>query len=106
MEFKIHRNFARSWLRGPDNQRIMQEVGAKTLANYQGLAARRTGALAASARLTVGIGGIRKDRLVATVTATVPYAASHEFGTKGSDDRPVQTAANELSQALAMLESS
>jgi len=42
---------------------------------------KRSGTLGSVVRVEVAIGGIKRDRQVATITASTPYAAAHEFGT-------------------------
>lgn len=46
-----------------------------------------SGAYAASIEVGTEKGGIKNDRTVATVTATVPYAAAIEFGNSRSPAR-------------------
>lgn len=89
---------------------IVRERAETAKALYQASVAKRTGALAASARADVVIGGVRHDRHVGIVTVgeDLGYGLAHEFGVgdhPGSVhnlDGPnqVMAAANDLNRVL------
>ena len=78
---------------------IMSAEAGRAQDLYQGIVAHRTGRLAASARVSVFIGGKATDRWVGrlTVGEGITYGASHEFGTG------VGAAAHDLNRVLGML---
>lgn len=61
---------------------IVRQSGEKAKARYVAIVAKRSGKLAASARVRTSIGGYKNDRWVATLTVGqgLLYGASHEFG--------------------------
>lgn len=76
-------------LNGTEMRRSLEAVGHTAQMLYQAKVAKRSHALAASARTSVHRGGVEQDRLVMDMTVggqgplgTVDYAASHEFGTE------------------------
>lgn len=78
--------FITQWLAGPICRSILVQSAELYQALYQEIVAKRTGLLAASARVHTGF---EEDRWVATLVVghgargTAHYAASHEFGTVG-----------------------
>lgn len=93
MDVKIYRFPNRAIgtvLVSPEVRRIVEERVHTALALYQAQVAKRTGALARSARVSTAIEPVLKGqpRWVGTLTvggSTVDYAAAHEFG---RGDRP------------------
>lgn len=88
MECNIPANpnpFLKYWLMSPQCVAVMREAGTITRDLYRGIVAHRSGALAESARVSFGLGGLKNDRIIAEVTVGegTPrggYGASHEFG--------------------------
>lgn len=76
-------------LNGTEMRRSLETVIHTAQMLYQAKVAKRSAALAASARTSVHRGGIKEDRLVADLIVggqgprgTVAYGPSHEFGTE------------------------
>ncbi|WP_195166887.1 hypothetical protein [Mycobacteroides abscessus] len=76
-------------LKGTQMRRSLETIGHTAQMLYQAKVAKRSNALAASARTSVHRGGIEQDRLVMDMTVggqgplgTVDYGAAHEFGTQ------------------------
>lgn len=71
-----------AFLVGARCDEILHEIGAKAVPLYQATVAKRTGALAASARFHTEIGGARNDRHVGVMTVGdgLAYGAAHQFG--------------------------
>lgn len=69
-------------LLSPQMEAIVRERAETAQAMYQAAVAKRTGALAASARADVVVGGVRHDRHVGILTVgdDLDYGAAHEFG--------------------------
>lgn len=65
-------------------RRIVRQSGEQAKARYVAIVAKRSGALARSARVRTIIGGYKNDRWIATLTVGqgLGYGASHEFGHK------------------------
>jgi hypothetical protein len=68
-----------------ENVAVMREAGGLVRDMYQAIVAHDSGALAASARVDLALGGEKNDRICADVTVGegTPrggYGASHEFG--------------------------
>lgn len=87
-------------LRSDQMRTLMAGKANQARAIYQAIVARRTGRLAASARATTTIGGVRNDRWVGRLTVgdtSAPYAAAHEFGNERGD------AAHDLQRVLDAL---
>jgi hypothetical protein len=66
---------------------------------YQGIVAKRTGRLAASANAYVTVGGHKNDRLIGKVVVGggLEYGLLHEFGSKSNSHRQ---AAKDLAEAV------
>lgn len=77
--------FVTRFLRSADAKRLVTRQGNRLAAIYRGKVHKRTGTLAASTRVRVVMGGLKKDRWEVHVEATAPYAASHEYGTGRHD---------------------
>lgn len=88
-----------------DRMRSLMRIRAGVAQDlYQGIVAKRTGALAASARIETFIGGKLNDRWCGRLIVGEPiaYGAAHEFGTDNGDERIV-AGARDLNQVLNML---
>ncbi|MCG7592388.1 hypothetical protein [Mycobacterium sp. PSTR-4-N] len=91
--------FLTSWLLSGDCARVMREAGGHARDLYRSIVAKDSGALAASARIDLAIGGLKHDRIVAdmSVGRGLPrggYGAAHEFGTKRTVEGPAQPGAD------------
>ncbi|WP_305780010.1 hypothetical protein [Nocardia nova] len=88
-------------LKSPQMRSLVAERAEAARAIYQQIVAKRTGRLASSARVDTFIGGRHNDRWIGRLTVEAPYAASHEYGTKGG----VQThsGAHDLNAVLNQL---
>ena len=80
--------FITQWLLGPECEQMTGRAARWYQLLYQTVETKRTGAMAASAVAGVRLGGLRRDRLVGTLTVTDPAAASHIFG---AGDHPAST---------------
>jgi hypothetical protein len=80
---------------------ILQGHAEQVALIYQGIVAKRTGRLAASAHAYVTVGGHKSDRLIGKVTvgAGVEYGLLHEFGSKSN---PHRQAAKDLAEAVEL----
>lgn len=87
-------------LLGPQMRSLMQEKAEIAQALYREIVTKRSGRLAASARVETFVGGRRNDRWCGRLivdAAQAPYAASHEYGTEHG------AAARDLNLVLTML---
>jgi hypothetical protein len=91
--------FITQWLVSPQSRALVFERAEIAEALYREVVAKRTGRLAASTHVTTGI---EDDRWVALMTATAPYAASHEFGTDDGD-LDIRPGHHELNHVLDMM---
>lgn len=87
--------FLTHWLLSPNCAQVMREAGGNVRDMYRAVVAKDTAALAESARVDLGIGGQKNDRIVADVSAgrDLPrgYGATHEFGRKRQVEGPSQS---------------
>ncbi|MEH3135355.1 MAG: hypothetical protein PGN30_10185 [Mycolicibacterium neoaurum] len=108
--------FLEHYLMSAENVAVMRAAGQSAADMYSAIVARDTGALAASPRVTMALGGIKNDRICADVTVGegLPrggYAAAHNFGIgihPQSKTPPTpwmpQAAENDLLKTLAILD--
>jgi hypothetical protein len=94
-------------LLSPQMRSAVREAAELAQAIYQETVAKRTGALARSARVSTARGGVRNDRWVGQLTADAPHAAPHEFGVGvhpgSTGDGGVQQPVNDLNQVLNVM---
>lgn len=100
-------------LRSARMRAIMLELAELAQALYREEVAKRTGALAASARAYTEIGGIDNDRWIGvlSVGSANPYDLHHEFGTERSEGitdgenwvHGAQAGADDLNRVLDLL---
>ncbi|RJO74170.1 hypothetical protein D5S18_18630 [Nocardia panacis] len=91
-------------LRGPQMKTLVTRKGLRARAIYAEVVAKRTGELAASARVETVLGGLHGDRWIARVRATAPHAASHEYGTGRTDPAYTAPAAHDMIKVLEALD--
>ena len=97
------------WLLSLQCNRLVFAKASQAQLVDQALVRKRTRRLARSAKVSVVRGGAKSDRWVGRLTATAPYAASHEFGHDGArefgrDGKSVRRDGfNELRQTLKHL---
>lgn len=81
--FRYDYNGMGEWLRGPECLQLVRERTDLARTLYQTIVARDSGDLAGSARVSMGRGSNGRHEGTLTVgDGSVPYAASHEFGTQ------------------------
>lgn len=85
------------WMVGPECRALVEAKANEAARLYQGIVAKRTGELAASAHVSTRINDIGGRRCAGVLTVEAPYAASHEYGTQYED------AAHDLNVVLSML---
>lgn len=91
--------FITEWLLSPECRALMFDRGLLAEAIYREVVAKRTGRLAASTHVTTEV---EDDRWIAMMTATAPYAASHEFGTDDGDQH-IEPGHHEMNHTLDLL---
>lgn len=109
--------FLQNYLMSAQNVAVMREAGQTFAALYSSIVAKDTGALAASPRVDMALGGTKNDRICADITVGggTPrggYGAAHNFGIgihPQSKKPPTpwmpQAAENDLLKTLAILDS-
>lgn len=108
--------FLQNYLMSPRNAAVMREAGQAVAGLYSSVVAQDSGALAASPRVDLALGGMKNDRICADVIVGegLPrggYAASRNFGigihpksaTPPTPWMP-QAAENDLLKTLAILD--
>lgn len=102
--------FVTQFLRSGAAKVLVTTAGNRLAAIYRFNVHKRSGALAASARVNAVMGGRKKDRWEAHVTVGDPltawYAASHEFGTGPTRRGRDEEAYHELWDSLKEMGSS
>lgn len=96
--------FVTKFLRSSDAKRLVTQQANRAAAIYRSTVHKRTGRLAASTTVSVIMGGRNKDRWEAHLSATAPYAASHEFGTGRTNPSRALPAYNELWEAIKAMD--
>lgn len=98
MDFDYDYDGMGDWLQGPECFQLTRERTELAQTLYQSIVAKRSGALAESARVSMERGANGRHEGVLTVGGTIAtYGASHEFGTQYQD------ANDDLTIVLAML---
>jgi hypothetical protein len=92
--------FISAWLIGPQARAMVFEAAELYQALYIEVVAKRTGRLAASARISTGI---QRDRWAGYLEVHAPYAASHEYGTGRKDPSRALPAAHDLNHILDLM---
>lgn len=87
------------WLMGPECKRLVEAKANEAMMLFQGIVAKRTGALARSVAVSMEVGGQGSDRWtgVMSVGRGIDYGLAHEFGYEHGH------AHDDLNQVLTML---
>ncbi|MEV0357107.1 hypothetical protein AB0H71_13700 [Nocardia sp. NPDC050697] len=95
--------FITEWLLSRECRALVFEVGELYQAVYREIVAKRTRALARSARVSTGIEGDRWVAVMSVGGPGVPYGLSHEYGTGRTNPDNALPPANDLNAALQMM---